>query len=200
MTSADEKKLKKAKAVFLKHLKEVDASQGPVTQVIIKFRLPNAQLFDVFVKQHHCTMSTRIISREEQDAVDPRQKACAQYTSVRVTPEAQAAFLAKQKQNVETPEPKDLTVEGGRLIMEAFASPLEDRTKNNSSPELDEQLVAIPSAKYDVLSARLAKVIQQLPTTDTFQGRQARAELLDIGHELRGFRPVNANRAAWRLW
>ncbi|KAJ7027512.1 hypothetical protein C8F04DRAFT_89732 [Mycena alexandri] len=203
MSTNDDKKLNKAKAIFLKHLKEVDTSQGPVNQVILKFRLVHAPLFDVFVKHHGCTMSTRIISREEQDAVDARQKNCAQYTSVLVTSEAQAKFLERKNEITEVKN-------AGRLIAEAYTSisskvelnPSGAGLRNSDSsanPALevnDEKLVLIPSAKYDSFSARLAKAIQQLPTTDPFQGRKVRSELIDIGHELRWFRPTKVKGLA----
>ncbi|KAJ7725189.1 hypothetical protein B0H16DRAFT_1594973 [Mycena metata] len=198
MSTNDDKKLNKAKTIFLNHLKAVDTSQGPVDKVIFKFRLVHAPLFDLFVKHHGCTMSTRIISREEQDRVDARQKNCAQYTSVVVTPEAQAKFLGKM--NKTTPETKI----AGRLIAEAYASisPKVERNPSRAglrnsassedlSPEVnDEEEVTIPGTKYDAFSARLAKAIQQLPTTDSFQGRKVRSELLELGHELRWFRPT----------
>ncbi|KAJ6558277.1 hypothetical protein B0H19DRAFT_1150649 [Mycena capillaripes] len=186
----NEKKLKKAKDVFLKHLKEIDTSDGPVNQVILKFHLTrDVELaFESFVRHYGCTMSTRIISRAEQDAVDRRQKNCAQYTSVLVTPEAQAAFLGKKS------NPDNL----GREILASYQPTTPPKAQKHivqyyetalSSPEVVEQIIFIPGAKYDDLSARLSGVIRRLPTTDTFRGKRCRSELIDIAHELRAFRP-----------
>ncbi|KAJ7641608.1 hypothetical protein FB45DRAFT_900614 [Roridomyces roridus] len=99
MSSVDEKTLKKAEGAFLKFLKDADTSNGPAEEVILKFYLtPEVEsAFDELVQGYGCTMSTRIISREEQDAIDSRRKTCAQYTNVVVTPEAQAAFLKDGK-------------------------------------------------------------------------------------------------------
>ncbi|KAJ6594837.1 hypothetical protein B0H19DRAFT_1247476 [Mycena capillaripes] len=42
-------------------------------------------------------MESRVLTREEQDKIDKRQKNCAQYTWFLVTPEAQAEYLKKNK-------------------------------------------------------------------------------------------------------
>ncbi|KAJ7915590.1 hypothetical protein B0H13DRAFT_1999567 [Mycena leptocephala] len=195
MTPNDEKKLKKAK-VFLKHLERVDTSQGPVNKVILRFRLNREVelVFNAFVRIYGCTMTTRIISREEQDAVDPRQKNCAQYTSVLVTPEAQAAFLsqksgrgreilAKYVPSTSRWAQPNISAHGVEGSHTTAAHP------KNLSAEIDEKTVDIPSSKYEALSTRLSDVVGLLPTTDPLQGKRCRSELLDIAHELRWFRP-----------
>jgi hypothetical protein len=53
---------------------------------------------------------------------------------------------------------------------------------------VDEPMVSIPRTKLDTLSARISDVVGLLPTTDPFQGKKCRSELLDA-HELRWFRP-----------
>ncbi|KAJ7102916.1 hypothetical protein C8R44DRAFT_808763 [Mycena epipterygia] len=178
----NDKNLQKAKNAFLKHLKEVDTSLGPVDAVILKFRLNPAvgAAFDAFVRHHRCTMKTRIISRKEQNEIDPRQKSCAQFTSVLVTPAAQAAFLW----TLPKPRTPQLKLEDlGHNVHSVAPGTM------NISPEIDEQVVMIPRAKYDRLCTRLSDALVFLPTTDRARGKGCREELIDIAHELRCFRP-----------
>ncbi|KAJ7140038.1 hypothetical protein C8R43DRAFT_1018745 [Mycena crocata] len=184
MSSKDEKVLDKAKNAFLKHLKQVDTSNGPVNDVIIKFRLGEVEsAFDNFVKQHGCKMTTRIISRAEQDAIDPR---CAQYTSVLVTPEAQARFQG-EKSKAASASPK-----GRKPPVKNTASGRGAKNTQSAPPlrllEVDEDsVVMIPRTKYNALRDRLSEALLLLPTTDPTRGKECRDELIDIAHELRGF-------------
>ncbi|KAJ7650976.1 hypothetical protein FB45DRAFT_997700 [Roridomyces roridus] len=97
--SPNEQALTKGKSAFLKYLREADTSKGAVQKEVIKFHLtPEVEsALNEFIESHGCTMSTRIISREEQDRIDSRRKNCAQYTTIVVTPEAQATFMKNQK-------------------------------------------------------------------------------------------------------
>ncbi|KAJ7640335.1 hypothetical protein DFH06DRAFT_1126979 [Mycena polygramma] len=181
----------------MKHLKAVDTTRGPVNEVIFKFQLTRdvEMALHAFIRHHGCTMVTRILSREEQNAVDRRRKSCAQHTSVLVTPEAQAAFLNKSSGI-------------GREIVpnyEATALHIVPRSPSNSdqsammsmgallakfiSPEIEEQMVGIPGPKIDAFAARISEVVRLLPTTNSVQGKRYRNELVDIAHELRLFRP-----------
>ncbi|KAF7328781.1 hypothetical protein MVEN_02506800 [Mycena venus] len=194
MTPSNEKKLKKAKGVFLKHLKEVDTSQGPVNEVILKFHLvPEVEIaFGAFVRHYGCTMTTRILTRAEQNAIDPRRKSCDQHTSVLVTPEAQAAFLNKSlvapkfgREIMPAPISHKTQLDSANYVTKA--TPNETASPNKL---LDEQIVRIPGITYEVLTARLSDVVRLLPTEDPLQGMRCRSELVDIAHELRHFRPA----------
>ncbi|KII93366.1 hypothetical protein PLICRDRAFT_87752 [Plicaturopsis crispa FD-325 SS-3] len=86
-----------AQKLFLDHLATVDTSKGPVTTEIIKFHLvPDMKKsFNKFVKEYGCTATSRKITRAEQDEINKMRKSLMQFTSVRVTPEAQKAYLEK---------------------------------------------------------------------------------------------------------
>jgi len=96
------KALDDAKSIFLQHLATVDVSKGPVTAEIIKFHMVQdmRKNFNKYVKEYGCTATPRKITREEQDKVNKTRKSLMQYTSVKVTPEAQKAYLQKNPQRV----------------------------------------------------------------------------------------------------
>ncbi|KAF7979396.1 hypothetical protein HWV62_42500 [Athelia sp. TMB] len=86
-----------AKALFLSHLAKVDTSSGAVTTEIIKFHLvPDMRKrFNKFVKEYGCTGTSRKITKEEQDLINTSRQSLMFFTSVKVTPAAQKAYLEK---------------------------------------------------------------------------------------------------------
>ncbi|KAJ7657350.1 hypothetical protein DFH06DRAFT_1198022 [Mycena polygramma] len=100
--------LHKAKQKFLEHLETVDTSEGLANTLVVKFRLePEIEAaLDAFVTEHGCSMESRVLTREEQDKIDKRQKNPAQHTWFLVTPEAQEAYLKKNKIQPKTPSAK----------------------------------------------------------------------------------------------
>jgi len=93
-----------AKTLFLNHLATVDTSGGPVTTEIIQFHLvPDMRkAFNKFVKEYGCTATARKITREEQDKINKTRQSLMQFTSVKVTPAAQRAYLEKKPQKKPT--------------------------------------------------------------------------------------------------
>ncbi|KAJ6468087.1 hypothetical protein C8R47DRAFT_1151761 [Mycena vitilis] len=100
--------LHKAKQKFLEHLETVDTSEGLSNTLVVKFRLdPEVEeALEAFVTEHGCSMESRVLTREEQDKIDKRQKNPAQHTWFLVTPEAQEAYLKKNKIQPKTPSAK----------------------------------------------------------------------------------------------
>ncbi|KAJ7090298.1 hypothetical protein B0H15DRAFT_258185 [Mycena belliarum] len=126
--------LHKAKQLFLKHLEEVDTSEGSANTLVLKFLLdPDVEAeLQRFVTDHGCScvslsllprllpqtrviiaprMESRVLSREEQDKIDKRRKNCAQHTWFLVTPEAQEEYLknGKSVSPLKRPTPKKAT-------------------------------------------------------------------------------------------
>ncbi|KAJ7283219.1 hypothetical protein C8J57DRAFT_1709666 [Mycena rebaudengoi] len=212
LSPANLKMLTKAKSVFLQHLSEVDTTNGPVDNVIIKFHLTPSMVntLDSFVQEHGCTMSTRIISREEQDKIDARRKNCAQYTSVVVTPDAQLAYrgnkkISGSKRPSNSGSPKAPAKMAARKST-TVRSPRTPKSKSKLaqpqkvSPELDEVgdsdsesdserpvMLSIPKAKFDSYCTRLADVLLLLPTVDLERGKECRDALVEVAHEMREF-------------
>ncbi|KAJ7485077.1 hypothetical protein B0H11DRAFT_2018056 [Mycena galericulata] len=187
MASDNDKIFQKAKAIFLKHLKEVDTTEGPVDEVVLKFYLPaeTESALDALVRNHGCTMSTRIISRAEQNAIDPRRKSCAQYTSVLVTPEAQATFLAQNGTGSKSP-PKSRTVQRkstGRSIKNTPKKAARAPSASQSSDSIDEdELVTMPRVLYESLLDQLVGIATELrkfrPTKRRFDDEDEEEEKL----------------------
>ncbi|KDR73085.1 hypothetical protein GALMADRAFT_142770 [Galerina marginata CBS 339.88] len=89
--------LLQAKSIFLDHLATVDVSKGEVSHEIIRFHLvPDMRKsFNRYVKEYGCTGTSRQITRTEQDLINKTRKSLLWFTSVKVTPEAQRAYLEK---------------------------------------------------------------------------------------------------------
>ncbi|KAF8876462.1 hypothetical protein CPB85DRAFT_1443834 [Mucidula mucida] len=87
-------------------LASVDTSKGPVTEEIIKFHLVGDMKtkFNKLVREHGC-----VLTREEQDLIDKTRKSLISYSSVKVTADAQKAYLAKNPKA----QPKGATTEAG---------------------------------------------------------------------------------------
>ncbi|KAE9404997.1 hypothetical protein BT96DRAFT_916444 [Gymnopus androsaceus JB14] len=88
-----------AEDLFLKYLASADTSKGAVKEEIIQFHLvPDMKKkFFRFVKENGCSASSRKLSREEQDKFNKTRKSLMVFTSVTVSPEAQKAYLDKQR-------------------------------------------------------------------------------------------------------
>ncbi|KIM44029.1 hypothetical protein M413DRAFT_373703 [Hebeloma cylindrosporum] len=101
--------LDSAKKIFLDHLATVDTSRGPVDHEIIRFHLVGdmRKSFNKYVKEYGCTGTSRQLTRAEQDLINKSRKSLLYFTSVKVTPEAQRAYLEK---NPHLPKPKPSTV------------------------------------------------------------------------------------------
>ncbi|KAF8876466.1 hypothetical protein CPB85DRAFT_1443837 [Mucidula mucida] len=65
--------------------------------------------FNKLVREHGCVPSQRRLTREEQDLVDKTRKSLISYSSVKVTADAQKAYLAKNPKA----QPKGATTEAG---------------------------------------------------------------------------------------
>jgi len=141
------KALDDAKTTFLRHLASVDVSKGAVTAEIIQFHLvPDMKKsFNKFVKDYGCTATSRKITREEQDKVNKTRKSLMQFTSVKVTPEAQKAFLEKHPRIRKK-------LSGSSTTSNASTSrPLEDTTKSLTEKQLkrnvDVDADSLPASK-----------------------------------------------------
>ncbi|KAJ7650465.1 hypothetical protein FB45DRAFT_859228 [Roridomyces roridus] len=91
----DEKHFSKAQAAFFTYLSEANTAHGEASKVLLKFHF-SAEVesrFRALVEAHGCRMSTRTISRKEQNAIHSRRRrSCSQFTTVYVSPGAQQAY------------------------------------------------------------------------------------------------------------
>ncbi|KAK4699984.1 hypothetical protein P7C70_g6271, partial [Phenoliferia sp. Uapishka_3] len=94
---SDEHFFVQAKNIAKTFIATADTSNGPVTQEIITFHLvPDIRKsFNKLAKEVGCTAKSRQLTREEQDKVNKSRKSLMYYTSLTVTPAAQAAYIAK---------------------------------------------------------------------------------------------------------
>ncbi|KAJ7837086.1 hypothetical protein B0H14DRAFT_1118681 [Mycena olivaceomarginata] len=198
---AEDATLHKAKQMFLKHLAEVDTSQGLTNELVLKFRFDAdvESALNAFVIEHGCTMESRVLSREEQNKIDKRQKACSQYTWFQVTPEAQAAYLKNHK--VSSP-PRKSHRKKRQLLQpkKAAATPKKTATPaktprtgtkqqkkvvqetdgdNAGDDDSESDVVKIPVATFDDLIGRLGSALLLLPTTDPARGEECRETLVE---------------------
>ncbi|KAF7373493.1 hypothetical protein MSAN_00559200 [Mycena sanguinolenta] len=211
--------LHKAKQKFLEHLEKVDTSEGLTNDLVLKFRLtPEVEAaLNAFVANHGCFMESRILSREEQDKIDKRQKNCAQYTWFQVPPEAQEKYLKSRNISV-TPSKKATprkaappakttsaskktpSVKVEKAASSSAKHPRKTANQRKETPESEEQeddaaletgdVVSIPIGKYDDLCGRLASAMLLLPTVDPARGAECRDMLLEVAHEMRQLRPL----------
>ncbi|KAJ7140834.1 hypothetical protein C8R44DRAFT_974578 [Mycena epipterygia] len=204
----EDSSLHKAKQMFLKHLEEVDTSEGLTNTLVVKFRLePEVEdALNKFVEAHGCSMESRVLTREEQDKIDKRRKTCAQYTWFMVTPEAQEEYLKDRKAPLKRPSsakatPKKVTpkkatpAKSARKPKDKTVKPVTKKETPESEDsnqfllpaqrEEDGDMLRIPRAKFDDLCARLADALLLLPTTDMVRGTECRDALVDVAHEMR---------------
>ncbi|KAJ6463375.1 hypothetical protein C8R45DRAFT_1025481 [Mycena sanguinolenta] len=211
--------LHKAKQKFLEHLETVDTSDGLTNTLVLKFRLTpeiEAEL-NAFVVENGCFMESRVLSREEQDKIDKRQKNCAQYTWFQVPPEAQEKYLKNRKVSIspgkkatpkkvappaKTPSAAKKTP-STKLAKPSTSTPAKSARKTSKqkrdTPESEEEdgavpetddVVSIPTGKFDDLCGRLASAMLLLPTVDPARGAECRDMLLEVAHEMRQLRPL----------
>ncbi|KAJ7689613.1 hypothetical protein B0H17DRAFT_1066334 [Mycena rosella] len=124
--------LHKAKQHFLQHLEEVDTSDGIAKTLVLKFTLAPEVISALteFVTEHGCSMETRLLTRQEQDAIDKRRKSCAQYTWFTVTPEAKAAYLKNRKTPLKTPLKRPSPKKAGASLTSTPSKPPQRKPKS----------------------------------------------------------------------
>ncbi|KAJ6573474.1 hypothetical protein DFH09DRAFT_1151925 [Mycena vulgaris] len=192
--------LHKAKQLFIKHLEEVDTSEGLANTLVLKFYL-NAEVeaaLNSFVTDLGCSMESRIISREEQDKIDKRRKTCSQFTWFMVTPEAQEEYLKNRKSPLKRPAPKSAATrttpaKPPRTPKKKVSTPAIKKLKEtpeSEEPNTDEdsETLTVPRAKIASLCSRLADAMLLLPR-DT-AGIECRNALFDVAHDMRELLPL----------
>ncbi|KAJ7638279.1 hypothetical protein FB45DRAFT_863409 [Roridomyces roridus] len=149
----DEKVFSKAQAAFFTYLSEANTDHGEASKVLLKFQL-SAEVesrFKALVEAHGCRMSTRTISRQEQEAIDSRRRrSCSQFTTVYVTPGAQQAYR-KAFAPVPQAEEGPLT-EGAASTGAGTASTPEEAVVSAQNRALEPHDAALTSAESEAAS------------------------------------------------
>ncbi|KAJ7349126.1 hypothetical protein DFH08DRAFT_864496 [Mycena albidolilacea] len=210
---AEDATLHKAKQMFLKHLAEVDTSEGLTNELVLKFRFDAdvESALNTFVIEHGCSMESRVLSREEQNKIDKRQKACSQYTWFQVTPEAQAEYLKNHKVSsppkkvspkktpattprkapATTPKKTATPAKTPRTGTKQQKKVVQETDGDNAGDDDSESdVVKIPVATFDDLIGRLGSALLLLPTTDPARGEECREALVEVAHDLCQLRPL----------
>jgi len=142
--------------VFLEHLATVDTTAGVVTEEVIKFHLvPDMRKqFNKFVGEYGCSATSRQITREEQDKINKSRKSLSHFTSVKVTSEAQKAYLQK---NPAAAASTSASATSSSSAFTSKAAPLTDVSTQKHKRKLNKAAVKRASLNLTLKKAKKAK-------------------------------------------